>query len=158
MCHWRLSLASHTQTPFLEVNLRAVCLVSRTACQFFLLHVYPVVTMLCKWIKCYDSSIFFLSIVDLQCCASISVEQSDSNMSEYIYTRPPTHMYIYFHSLFSYRLLQNIGSSSLCYTGGPCWVSIYVRMLSPFLFYASMPFSFGNCKFVFYVCKSVSVL
>ena len=152
MCHWRLSLASHTQTPFLEVNLRAVCMESRTACQFFLLHVYPVVKMLCKWIKCYDSSIFFLSIVDLQCYASISVEQSDSDMSDYIYIRTPhTRMYIYFHSLFSYRLLQNIGSSSLCCTVDPCWVSIYVYMLSPFLFYASMPFSFGNYKFVFYV-------
>ena len=37
---------------------------------------------------------------------------------EYIY------MYLFFQVLFPYRLLQNIEYSSLCYTIGPCWLSI----------------------------------
>ena len=32
-------------------------------------------------------------------------------------------MYSFFQLLFPYRLLQNIESSSLCYTVGPCWLS-----------------------------------
>ena len=35
------------------------------------------------------------------------------------------YMYIFFFQiLFPYRLLQNIEYSSLCYTVGPCWLSI----------------------------------
>ena len=33
-------------------------------------------------------------------------------------------MYILFKILFHYRLLQDIEYSSLCYTVGPCWLSI----------------------------------
>ena len=33
-------------------------------------------------------------------------------------------MYILLKILFHYRLLQDIESSSLCYTVGPCWLSI----------------------------------
>ena len=33
-------------------------------------------------------------------------------------------MYILFQILFPYRLLQNTEYSSLCYTVGPCWLSI----------------------------------
>ena len=42
------------------------------------------------------------------------VQQSDSDI----------HMYILFQILFHYRLLQGIEYSSLCYTVGPCCLSI----------------------------------
>ena len=44
------------------------------------------------------------------------VEQSDSVM--YI---PVS---IFFSNSFPIRLLQNIEQSSLCYTAGPCWLSV----------------------------------
>ena len=34
------------------------------------------------------------------------------------------HIYIFFHILFHYSLSQNIKYSSLCYTAGPCCLSI----------------------------------
>ena len=34
------------------------------------------------------------------------------------------HTHILFQILFPYRLLENIKNSSLCYTVGPCWLSI----------------------------------
>ena len=84
------------------------------------------------------------------------VQQTDSVIYIYIY------IYILFQILFSYRLLQNIEYSSLCYTVGPCWLSvlhIVVYMLINLLIYPSPPpFPLGNYKFVFYVCESLSVL
>ena len=48
------------------------------------------------------------------------------------------HTYIsFFQILFPYRLLQNIEHSSLCYTVGPCWLSILnivVCQRTPFKF------------------------
>ena len=35
------------------------------------------------------------------------------------------HVPILFQILFPRRLLQNIEQSSLCYTVGPCWLSIF---------------------------------
>ena len=38
---------------------------------------------------------------------------------------PPGNIYLFFLPiLFPIRLLQNIEQSSLCYTAGPCWLSI----------------------------------
>ena len=34
------------------------------------------------------------------------------------------HVSILFQILFPFRLLQNIEQSSLCYTVGPCWLSV----------------------------------
>ena len=34
------------------------------------------------------------------------------------------HIYLFFQILFLYSLLQNMVNSSLCYTVGPCWLSI----------------------------------
>ena len=34
------------------------------------------------------------------------------------------HVSIPFHILFPFRLLQNIEQSPLCYTIGPCWLSV----------------------------------
>ena len=34
------------------------------------------------------------------------------------------HVSILFQIVFHFRLLQNIGQSSLCYTVDPCWLSI----------------------------------
>ena len=42
------------------------------------------------------------------------VEQSDSVI----------YIHILFHILFHYGLLQDIEYSSLCYTVGPCWLSL----------------------------------
>ena len=36
------------------------------------------------------------------------------------------HVSILFQSLFPFRLLQSIEQSFLCYTVGPCWLSIYL--------------------------------
>ena len=44
------------------------------------------------------------------------VQQSDSVQH--------IHVSILFQILFPFRLLQNIEQSSLCYTVGPCWLSI----------------------------------
>ena len=44
------------------------------------------------------------------------VQQSDSVIH--------IHVCIRFQILFPFRLLQNVGQSSLCYTGDPCWLSI----------------------------------
>ena len=44
------------------------------------------------------------------------VQQSDSLIH--------IHVSILFQSLFLFRLLQSIEQSSLCYTVGPCWLSI----------------------------------
>ena len=35
-----------------------------------------------------------------------------------------THVSIVFQNLFPFRVLQSIEQSSLCYTVGPCWLSI----------------------------------
>ena len=59
---------------------------------------------------------FYWSIVDLQCCFSSGVQQSESVIHIHISTL--------FQILFPYRSLQSIGQSSLCYTAGPCWLSI----------------------------------
>ena len=37
-------------------------------------------------------------------------------------------VYILFHVIFAYRLLENIESDSLCYTMVPCWLSILHRV------------------------------
>ena len=58
---------------------------------------------------------------------------------------------IFLKIIFHYRLLQDIEYSSLCCTVNPCCLSILCVVVC-------IPFSFGNHKFVFYVCKSVSVL
>ena len=60
--------------------------------------------------------ILYWSIVDLQCCVSF---RCTAKWIMYAYT------YIYsFSDLFPYKLLQNIEYSSLCYTVGPCWLSL----------------------------------
>ena len=73
----------------------------------------------CSLIDWSIDSFFFLiflsnwAIVDLQCCVS-GVQQSDSVI----------HISILFQILFPFGLLQNTEQSSLCYTVGPCWLSI----------------------------------
>ena len=59
---------------------------------------------------------FYRSIVDLQCVLVSGVQHSDSVFYKYIY--------ILFHILFHYALLQCTEYSSLCYTVGPCCLSI----------------------------------
>ena len=44
------------------------------------------------------------------------VQQSDSVIH--------THVSILFQIIFPFRLLHNIEQNSLCYTVGPCWLSI----------------------------------
>ena len=44
------------------------------------------------------------------------VKQSDSVI--------PIHVFILFQITFLFRLLENIEQGSLCYTVGPCWLSI----------------------------------
>ena len=56
----------------------------------------------------------YCSIVDYQCCVSVM----------YIAKWFIIHVSILFQILFLFSLLQNIEFSSLCYTVGPCGLSI----------------------------------
>ena len=58
-------------------------------------------------------------------------EQSDSviYMHMCVHTHINIYIYILFHILFHYRLLQYIEYSSLCYTAGPCCISILCLMV-----------------------------
>ena len=49
------------------------------------------------------------------------VQQSDSVIQ--------AHVSIFFQILFPFRLLHNIEQSSLCYTVGPCWLSILILFI-----------------------------
>ena len=59
--------------------------------------------------------LFYSSIVNLQCCINFCCI---AKWFSYTYA------YILFHILFHYGLSQDIVYSSLCYTGGPCCLSI----------------------------------
>ena len=61
--------------------------------------------------------IFYWTIVDLQCCVSFRC-MAKWFICMYTYT------FIRFQILFPCKLSQNIEQSSLCYTVGPCWLSI----------------------------------
>ena len=63
---------------------------------------------------------------------------------------------IHVQVLFHYRLLQDIGYSSLCYTVRSS-LFIYFICSRVYLIYPSFPaFPFDNHEFVFYVCESIS--
>ena len=71
--------------------------------------------------------IFNWSIVDLQCYVTFRCTAqwfSFTYIYIYIYKIYIYIIYIYIQILFPYKLLQNIEHSSLCYTVGPCWLSI----------------------------------
>ena len=75
----------------------------------------------CSFFVCFHLIfIFNWSMVDLQCCVSFKYT---AQWFSYIYI----HIYIHilFQILFPYRLSQNIDYSSLCYTVGPCWLSVF---------------------------------
>ena len=91
------------------------------------------------------------------------VQQSGSVIHTYIYIY--IYVYIYINSFsdsFHYRLLQHISQSFLCYTVGPCCLSILGTVVcicqSPAPNLSLLAFPFANHKFVFYVCESISVL
>ena len=63
----------------------------------------------------YSMCIFYWSIL-IYSVSCIDLQQRDSGIHAY---RP-----IFFKILFLYRLLQNTEYSSLCYTVGPCWLSV----------------------------------
>ena len=67
----------------------------------------------------------------------------------YIHIYMYVYLYILFQLLFYYRLLQDTEYSSLCYTVGPCCLSINPKLL----IYPSPASPFGNHKFVFCVSK-----
>ena len=74
------------------------------------------------------------------------------------------YVYILFQILFHYKLLHDTEYSSLCNTVGPCGLSILyssVYILIPNYWFPSsptFPVLYGNHKFVFYICESISVL
>ena len=81
-----------------------------------------------------------------------SVQQTDSVIYLYIFF-----FYIFFH----YRLLKDKEYSFLCYTVGPCWLSILyivnVNILIKLLIHPpTLPF--GKHKFVFCICESIYIL
>ena len=73
------------------------------------------------------------------------VQQSDSVIR--------IHISILFQILFPFRLLKNIEQSSLCYTVGPCWLSIY---LSIYLFLAAL--GLCCCMWAFSSCSEQGLL
>ena len=72
---------------------------------FFLNAFFPYLFLFLNW-----------NIDDLTIVLGLGVQQSDSVMCAYIA--------IFFQILSSYRLLQNIKYSALCYIVDPCWLSI----------------------------------
>ena len=58
----------------------------------------------------------YWTVVDLQCCVGFS-----KVIQLYMY------MCLFFFRFFPYRSAQNIEQNSLCYTVGPCWLSILYR-------------------------------
>ena len=74
-------------------------------------------------------------------------------------------LYVFFQIIFALRLLQDIDYNSLCYVVNPVAYLFYEQQflsVNPILLiYSSHPtltFSFGNQKFVSYVCEFASVL
>ena len=69
-------------------------------------------------------------MVDLECCVSFRLEQSDSVICTHIYVCVYIHVYmcicisILFQILFPYRLLRNIECGFLSCIAGPFWCSI----------------------------------
>ena len=59
--------------------------------------------------------ILYWSIVDWQCCVHF---KCTAKWLLYIHTYP------FFFNSFPFRLLHNIEQRALCYTVGPCWVSL----------------------------------
>ena len=86
--------------------------------------------------------------------------QSVQQIHSIINTHTRTH--ILFQIIFPYRLLQDIDYSSLCYRVDSSQLSIlYIVVcmcLSPKPNLSLPPFPFGNRKFAFYICESISVL
>ena len=81
----------------------------------------------CSGLRVYGNSLlpFFLLEESRFTMLLVSgIQRSDSNTYTHIYIYTHTHTYILFQIIFSYSLLQNIEYSSLCYTVGPCWLSI----------------------------------
>ena len=67
-------------------------------------------------------------IVDLQCCVSFKC-----------IAKGFSYIYVLFHILFHYGLLQDIEYSSLCYTAGPYCVSILYILLIPISQFILLP-------------------
>ena len=94
-------------------------------------------------------------MVDLQSCVSAG-QQSDS--VRYIFILYVIYTHILSHSLFHYDLSQDIDYSSLCFTVGPCCLSILniyqFASAVPKLPVRSTPISPppGNHSSVLYVC------
>jgi len=66
-------------------------------------------------------SIFYWSIVGLQCCVCFLYTAKQFSFIYILYTH--THIYIHFQILSHYTLLQDIYCSSLCHTIRPCCLS-----------------------------------
>ena len=98
---------------------------------------------------------FFLffkwSLVNLPCCVSFKYTGK-----WFSYTHIHSYPYMLFQIIFHYILLQAIKYSFLCYTVGPCYLSVLYIVVcicssqTPNLSLPSMPtIPFGNHKFVF---------
>ena len=74
---------------------------------------------LCRSFKIFLINLFNWMIVDLQCHVHFRCTEQ-----WFSYTYIHTYIHVPFQILFPYSLLQNIEYSSLCYTVGPCWLSI----------------------------------
>ena len=103
-----------------------ISLCSNTCIQYFCIYIFLWVHA-CVHAILYCRDIFLnWSVVDLQCHVSLSYTAKwFSHINIYTYIYICTYIYIkLFQILFPYRLLQNIEYSPLCYTVGPCCLSI----------------------------------
>ena len=70
----------------------------------------------------YNLIIHFLKKIEVYLIYSVSGTQYSDSVIHYICMY--IHIYILFQIIFHYSLLQDIEYRSLCYTVGPCWLSI----------------------------------
>ena len=101
-----------------------------------------------------------LSVIEVQLIYKVVIISAIQQIDSIIYIQTS----ILFQILFLYILSQDIWQSSLCCTAGPHWSIIPYNSVcicqsqTPSLSLPLPAVPFGNHKFVFKVCESVSVL
>ena len=113
-----------------------------------------------NWLQCWFTMLIYKLFYNVVLVSG--VEQSDSviYIIYIMYICIYIYIYILFQVLFLYRLLQNIEFPMLYgrFLLVICYIYSSVYMLIPTSWFILAHFPFGNHKFVFYVCGSISIL